>query len=51
MPKKIAECTKAHLVSVPLPNHGASYTVISHQSVMDYSQQALANAGINIVEA
>ena len=50
MPKKIQQVTKAHLVSVPLPNHGASYTVISHQFVIDYSQQALANAGFNIVE-
>ena len=50
MPKKIQECTKAHLFSVPLPVHGASYTVISHQFVVDYSYQALANAGFGIVE-
>lgn len=50
MPKKIAECTKAHLISVPLPNHAASYTVISHQFVIDYAYQALANAGFGIVE-
>jgi hypothetical protein len=49
MPKKIAECTKAHLVSVPLPNHGASYTVISHQSVMDYVYTELATAGFSVV--
>lgn len=49
MPKKIAECTKAHLVSVPLPNHGATYTVISHQSVMDYVYTELANAGFSVV--
>ena len=50
MPKKIAECTKAHLVSVPLPNHAATYTVISHQFVIDYAFQALAAAGFGIVE-
>jgi hypothetical protein len=50
MPKKIQNTTKAHLVSVPLPNHGASYTVISHQFVMDYAYQALAAAGFGIVE-
>jgi hypothetical protein len=50
MPKKIQNTTKAHLVSVPLPNHGASYTVISHQFVMDYAYQALATAGFGIVE-
>jgi hypothetical protein len=50
MPKKIQNTTKAHLVSVPLPNHGATYTVISHQFVMDYAYQALAAAGFGIVE-
>jgi len=50
MPKKIQNTTKAHLVSVPLPNHGASYTVISHQFVIDYAYQALANAGFGIVD-
>ena len=50
MPKKIQNTTKAHLVSVPLPNHGATYTVISHQFVMDYAYQALATAGFGIVE-
>jgi len=49
MPKKIAECTKAHLVSVPLPNHAATYTVISHQSVMDYVYTELAAAGFGVV--
>jgi hypothetical protein len=50
MPKKISECTKAHLISVPLPNHAATYTVISHQFVIDYAYQALANAGFGIVD-
>ncbi len=49
MPKKIQNCTKAHLVSVPLPNHGATYTVISHQSVMDYVYTELAAAGFSVV--
>jgi hypothetical protein len=50
MPKKIQNTTKAALVSVPLPNHGASYTVISHQFVIDYAYQALAAAGFGIVD-
>ena len=50
MPKKIQNTTKAHLVSVPLPNHGATYTVISHQFVIDYAFQALAAAGFGIVD-
>jgi len=50
MPKKIAECTKAHLVSVALPNHAATYTVISHQSVIDYVYTELATAGFTILD-
>jgi len=50
MPKKIQNTSKAHLVSVPLPNHAASYTVISHQFIIDYAYQALANAGFGIVD-
>ena len=50
MPKKITECTKAHLVSVALPNHAATYTVISHQSVIDYVYAELATAGFSIVD-
>jgi len=40
----------AHLVSVPLPNHGTTYTVISHQFVIDYSKTALQNAGFIIID-
>lgn len=49
MPKKITEWTKAQLVSVDLPTHGDSYTVISHQSVIDYVYTELANAGFKVV--
>jgi hypothetical protein len=49
MPKKIKECGKAHLISVPLPDHGDTYTVISHESVIDYAYTELANAGFGIV--
>jgi hypothetical protein len=50
MPKKIQNTTKAHIISVPLPQHGDTYTVISHQFVIDYAYQALANAGFGIVD-
>jgi len=50
MPKKIQNTTKAHLISVPLPNHAATYTVISHQFIIDYAYQALAAAGFGIVD-
>ena len=50
MPKKIQEYGKAHIISVPLPAHGDTYTVISHESVIDMSTLALTNAGFTIVE-
>lgn len=49
MPKKIKECTKAQLIAVDLPTHGDSYTVISHESVIDYVYTELANAGFGVV--
>jgi Domain of unknown function (DUF932) len=49
MPKKIKECSKAHLLSVALPDHGDSYTVISHESVIDHVYAELAQAGFGIV--
>jgi hypothetical protein len=49
MPKKISECSKAHLINVPLPQHGSTYTVISHQFVIDYVHQALTAAGFEIL--
>lgn len=50
MPKKIQEYGKAHLISVALPAHGDTYTVISHESVINMSTLALTNAGFTIVE-
>jgi hypothetical protein len=50
MPKKIQDCTKEHLVSVELPVHGDSYTVISHESVMDMSIAELTNAGFTVID-
>jgi hypothetical protein len=50
MPKKIQECTMAQLISVPLPQHAATYTVISHQFVIDYAKQQLTTAGFIIVD-
>ena len=49
MPKKIKECSKAHLISVDLPDHGDSYTVISHESVINHVYTELAQAGFGIV--
>jgi hypothetical protein len=50
MPKKIQEYGKAHIINVPLPAHGETYTVISHESVINMSTLALTNAGFTVVE-
>jgi len=50
MPRKIQNTTKSDLISVALPNHAATYTVISHQFIIDYAYQALATAGFAIVD-
>lgn len=50
MPKKIQNCAMGDLISVPLPNHAASYTTISHKFVIDYSKQQLLAAGFVIVD-
>ena len=46
--KKPSETTKMHLTSAPLPNHGKSYTVISHQQVIDNTVQMLNDSGFTI---
>ena len=50
MPRKIKDVTKDYLVNVTLPVHGQTYTVISHQSIIDYAYQELANQGFGIVD-
>jgi hypothetical protein len=50
MPRKIKDVTKDYLVNVSLPNHGQTYTVISHQSIIDYAYAELANQGFGIVD-
>ena len=50
MPRKIKNVTKDYLVSVPLPNHADTYTVISYQSVIDYAYAELAAQGFGIVD-
>jgi len=50
MPKKIQNCTKEELINVSLPVYGDTYTVISHESVMDMSLTALVTAGFTVIE-
>ncbi len=48
MPRKIKSYDRADLIGVALPNHASTYTVISHESVMDLSAGALQDAGFSI---
>lgn len=45
MPKKIQECTLAHVISVPVPNDAS---VVSHQTIIDYAKEKLAEDGLEI---
>ena len=50
MPTKIGNIDKTTLLNVPLPNHGATYTVISHKFVMDTVEKELQARGYVIKE-
>jgi hypothetical protein len=45
---KPKETTRNYLENAPLPNHGKSYTVISHKQVIDNTKQLLADSGFII---
>ena len=45
---KPKETTKWHLENAALPNHGKTYTVVSHKSVIDNTLQLLASSGFTI---
>jgi len=47
--KKPTETTRQYLESAPLPNHGQSYTVISHKQVIDNTLQLLDSSGFDVV--
>jgi hypothetical protein len=49
MSRKIKNITKDYLVAIPLPNHADTYTVISHESLIQYAYAELANQGFGIV--
>lgn len=48
MPKKIQNITRGTLEAVPLPVHAATYTVISHKSIMDYALAEITAKGFTI---
>jgi hypothetical protein len=45
---KPKETTRNYLENAPLPNHGKSYTVISHKQVIDNTIQLLTDSGFVI---
>jgi hypothetical protein len=45
---KPKETTKWHLENASLPNHGKTYTVVSHKSVIDNTLQLLKDSGFTI---
>ena len=45
---KPKETTKWHLENAALPNHGKTYTVVSHKSVIDNTLQLLKDSGFTI---
>jgi len=48
MAVRIKEATREYLCSIPLPVFEDSYTVISHESVMDYTLAQLTQFGFNV---
>jgi len=43
-------CPKSDLINAPLPNHGSSYAVISHEFVIDSTLQLLNQNGFKVVK-
>ena len=45
---KPKETTRSYLENAPLPNHGKSYTVVSHKSVIDKTLNLLKKSGFTV---
>ena len=48
MSLKVSETTKDYLIKAPLPTHGKSYTVVSHQQVIDNTLKLLTDSGFEV---
>ena len=48
--KKPTDVTRQYLETYPLPNHGKSYTVISHKEVIDNTMNLLNQSGFTITK-
>lgn len=45
---KPTQVSKTYLESAPLPNHGKTYTVVSHKEVMDHTKKLLAQHNLKV---
>lgn len=50
MPVKTSFVTEEEIKSIPLPQHGKSYTVISHEHVINETKLHLGNEGLEITK-
>ncbi len=48
MPIRTQTCTKEYLTSIPLPTHADSYTVISHEFIINHTMEQLALHGFQV---
>jgi hypothetical protein len=46
--KRATETTQVYLENQPLPNHGKSYTVVSHKQVIENTKKLLEDSGFTI---
>ena len=46
--KRPQETTRTYLESAPLPNHGGSYTVVSHSDIINTTQQLFNKLGLKV---
>ena len=46
--KRATETTQVFLENQPLPNHGKSYTVVSHKEVIENTKKLLEDSGFTI---
>ena len=48
MAVRTQDCTKEYLTSVALPTHAESYTVISHEFIINHTMEQLALLGFSV---
>ena len=46
--KRPQETTRMYLENAPLPNHGGSYTVVSHSDIINTTQKLFNDLGLKV---